>query len=466
MPILLAGVLLVGAAVVGGWWWLDREPDHPDEWDPRVEDLVAFVEEERGLEFEHPVYVDFLSEEDFEKEITSEESDLTEEDMEEIEQATGLMRALGLIAHDVDLLDAVNALRGGAVVGLYDHDDERIRMRGEELTPTVEATLVHELTHVLQDQHFDLEGKSEELEDSDDSSASAAWEALVEGDADRIETAWVEDLSARDKKALEKDQEKQGKGVAKKIKDVPPFLRTQLGSSYVFGEALLGLAIELSGEDAVDDLFDHPPTTEEHLLDPWTLLADDEDAEEVAEPELTDDEDEFDSGTFGAPSLLFVLAERIGVRQALVAADGWGGDQYVAFERGDRSCIRVDYLGDTRRDVAELRTALRQWIDHGPADTATVRERGKGLRFESCDPGRAATTGSGGSQEALGLAAARTALAVQVLKSGASEDEARCFSAALVRELTIEELTALRAGGDPDPALLERVDALATGCRE
>ena len=39
----------------------DDGPGHPDEWDPRVADLAAFVEDERGLDFDHPVYVDFLT---------------------------------------------------------------------------------------------------------------------------------------------------------------------------------------------------------------------------------------------------------------------------------------------------------------------------------------------------------------------------------------------------------------------
>lgn len=464
---LTPGALVLAAVVTAGVLWIDRDdegPSYPDEWDSRVDDLVEFVEDERGLEFEHPVHIDFLSEKEFEEEVTSEESDLTDEDKEELEQTTGLLRALGLIDPDVDLFDAVNDLTGGGIIGLYDPEDERIRMRGEKVTPAVEATLVHELTHVLQDQHFDLETKADELEDAEDSSAEAGWDALVEGDANRIETAWVADLSAKEKQALDKDRAKQSKAGEKQLKDVPPFLRTSLGSSYAFGEALLALATEVDGDDAVDELFENPPVTEEHLLDPWTLLEDGQDAIDVDKPDLEGDEDEFDDGTFGAPSLLFVLAERIPVRDALVAADGWGGDQYVAFERGTQVCMRIDYSGDTPSDVAELRDALQQWIADGPDGIASVRDQGKGLRFESCDPGRAADAGNGGSQDALELAAGRTALAAQALQQGATELQARCFADALVLEFTIEELTALNSA-EPDASLVERVETVVGGCR-
>ena len=39
----------------------------------------------------------------------------------------------------------------------YDPSGEQVFVRGTELTPAVRVTLAHELAHVLQDQHFDLE---------------------------------------------------------------------------------------------------------------------------------------------------------------------------------------------------------------------------------------------------------------------------------------------------------------------
>lgn len=456
-----AGVLLVGSAVAFGAWWLQRGPDFPDEWDPKVTEFVDFVEKERGLDFDHPVYVDFLSDAEFEKEVTSDGSELTDEDREEIEQAEAQMRALGLLAPGVDLLDATNDLLAGGVVGLYDDEDKRIRMRGTELTPNVRSTLVHELTHALQDQHFDLAGKAEEHEDDDDTSASAVWSGIVEGDADRVEEAWAASLPAAERKALAKAQAAEGRKARKDLAKVPPFLTTLLGSSYALGGALVGLAEELDGKGAVDDLFQSPPTSEEALLDPWTAVADHEAAWPVDEPDLPDGADEVDSGTFGAPSLLFVLAERISPRTALVATDGWGGDHYLAYEQGDRTCVRIDYVGDSRRDVTELRSALRTWVARGPRGAARVTDHGKGLRLESCDPGKRSRAGTGGSGDALQLAVARTQIALEVLSGGAPEKFVRCYADVIVKELSVAELTATKA----PPGLEERVTALASRCQ-
>lgn len=455
----LVVLLLLGAAGAGAFWWTQRGPDHPDEWDARVLEYVEFVEKERGLAFEHPVHVDFLSEADFQEEVTSEESDLAEDELEEIEQVAGVMRAVGLLDSDLDLLDTVNELMAGGVIGLYDPEDERIRMRGTELTPDVRSTLVHELTHALQDQHFDLEEKAEEHEEDEDTSAAAVWGAILEGDADRIETAWAASLPAAERKAVEKAQTAASEAAQEDIADVPPFLVTQLGSSYVFGAGLIALILELDGKDAVDGLFKSPPTSEEGLVDPWTA-SERQAAWPVDEPDVPEGAEEVDSGTFGAPSLLFMLAERISPRTALVATDGWGGDQYVAYEQDGRTCVRLDYVGDSRRDVTELTSALRTWIARGPKGAASVRAEGDGLRLQACESDARARPGTGGSESALQLVALRTQLAQELLSSDTPKEFSRCYSDVVVREFTVEELTT----EETSPGFQRRIERLAPRC--
>ena len=202
-------VLVLGcfvAAAVGGALWLrgDDGPDHPNAWGSRVQEYADVVEDQRDLEFKHPIYVDFLSVKAFKKQVTSDEDELSDKDREDIKQSTSMFRALGLIEGEIDLFATMNELRGAGVVGYYDYESERIRIRGTRLTPTVQSTLVHELTHALQDQHFDLEKRTAKLDKADDSAASSAFDSLVEGDASRIETAWREDLSKAEQKALDK----------------------------------------------------------------------------------------------------------------------------------------------------------------------------------------------------------------------------------------------------------------------
>ena len=442
--ILVAAVCLLAASVVGVLLVRDGDSDgadHPEAWDPRVEEYAEVAEDERNLDFKHPIHVDFLTEEEFKKEVTSDEEDLTEEDREEIEQATGVFRALALIESDLDLFETMNELQQAGVVGYYSDEDERIRIRGTELTPEVQSTLVHELTHALQDQHFDLGRRVEELEEADDSAAASAFDAIVEGDARRIETAWREELSEEDQKALDESQGEQLQDFEDSAEEIPDVLETLMASPYAFGEALLEVATQEGGDEAVDALFASPPTTEEHQLDPWSLVEDDEEPLDVPEPELEAGEEKFDGDPFGALGWLVVLGERLEPQRAFTAADGWGGDAYVAFERNDVTCIRVNYEADSEDDLEEMRTALTDWIAAGPRGAAEVRAEGSMLVFESCDPGPdAPAVATGGSKDAVSLALTRTYLSATLVDTGFDSTQARCAADRLVRAFTLEEL--------------------------
>ena len=450
----------VGTAFVLGQ---DSGPSHPDEWAAGVLPFVEIVEDERGLDFEHPVHVEFLPDAEFSADVTAEETELTEEDQREIEQFTGLLRALGLVRGDLDLFEATNDLMGEGILGYYSYDDERIRMRGEELTPAVRSTLVHELTHALQDQHFDLGARLEDFDESDDLAGRTAFEALVEGDASRIETAYRASLSDEDRATLDEAQAEEVEAFESGTTEVPEILSTFVGAPYALGEALLQLALETDGNDAVDDLFDDPPSTDEHLFDPWTLIADDDEALEVAEPVIADGEEEFDRGPFGALTWYLMLAERLDPVTALDATDGWGGDAYVAFDREGSTCARVRYRADTPEDLEEMEAALRSWIDAGGDAPASVDRAGDELVFESCDPGSDADVGSDSSEDAIGLALARTYIAIDFLEGSGDEDASRCFANGLVHTFTLDQLNDPTLDPD-DPEIVEQVQTVAIDC--
>ncbi len=423
-----------------------KGPPHPSKWDARVQKYVDFVEKKRDLKFEQPVYVDFLTDEEFTKKVTADADELTDEDLEEIEQSTGLLRALGVVEGDLDLFEKSNELNGKGIIGFYSYDDERLRIRGTEITPAVESTIVHELTHALQDQNFDLGKRYEELEKADDANSSAAadgFDALVEGDARRIEAKWRDSLSERERRALDKEQSKGAKDFEAGSKDVPEVLKALSAAPYELGQALLAVAVQQGEERAVDDLFRSPPKTEEQQLDPWTLVADHQGFLTVPAPELADGEKPLDGdggGAFGAVGWLLVLSERLPLEQALTAVDGWGGDSYVAYERDGASCLKANYRGDTPEDLGQMQAALRAWVGKLPASASVVRED-MTLVFTSCDPGKnAAKVATGKSMDALTLALSRTYLSITLVKAGAPVPMARCSADRLVRAFTMAEL--------------------------
>lgn len=453
----LAVVIVLGAGI---WAALVKEPRFPEQWDTRVAGLADFVAGERGLAFDHPVHVDFLSEEDFRRAVTSEDADLSVEDRADLEQGAAFLRATGLASGDVDLFDSTNELSGEATLAYYDPVVERVTVRGTDLSVGVRATLVHELTHVLQDQHFDLERLGQLPTDGENS----AFLAVIEGDALRIEAEWAAQLGRQDRETLMSERTEVADGV-ELGEDVPGALLALFSSPYVLGEPFVRVVLDERTEEGINKALRTPPRTEEQLLDPYVYL--DGDAPLAVErPALGGGEEASEEGDFGALTWFLLLAEHLDPRQALRATDGWGGDAYVAFDRSGRTCVRSAFRGDTPSDTDEMTTALQEWSASVPANDASVSRRGDDVVLESCDPGTDVTPAeSGGAEHALLYPVTRTYFTLGALQGGAGQALARCIGNEFVLAMTMAELLDFSEVLAEPQALAEQSLRAAEACR-
>ena len=137
--VVLVAILVMLAMAAATAFIVLREPnerEYPDRWDRRVAPYVKIVERERGLDFRHPVAVRFLPRAEFEKGVTADKDDLTAEDRTEIEQDTGLMRAIGLMSRRRRPVQVRQRLQRGRDAGLLlvrrpeDHDPRQEGDRG------------------------------------------------------------------------------------------------------------------------------------------------------------------------------------------------------------------------------------------------------------------------------------------------------------------------------------------------
>jgi hypothetical protein len=67
-----------------------------------------------------------------------------------------------------------------------------------------------------------------------------------------------------------------------------------------------------------------------------------------------------------------MLEEVLPTPVARKAAAGWGGDQYVAWSSGRKTCLKWNVAMDTPTDTAELVSALRTWADKNPGASVQV----------------------------------------------------------------------------------------------
>jgi hypothetical protein len=440
-------------------------PEPPPVWDERVRDLVDFVEDERGLRFEHAVQVDFLDEAAWEEQADIDEEELLDEDVALLEHGEGLFRAIGLAEGDLDLLRDSETLGASGTVGLYQFEDERITVRGEEMTATVEATLVHELTHALQDQHFDIGGRLERVaeEDTDEESLRV----LVEGDADRIEDRWVEALPEDRRQQLDDERADETTTAEEALAELPESLVTFFASSYILGGGLMEVLQADGGQRAIDDAFESPPGPEEHVFDPISFLVDEEPAD-VDLPSVEGEAIEDLEGDFGTVGWYLMLAERIDPVTALSALDGWAGDAVRPYRDGERTCAALRFVGETGAANQRMGEALETWAAAMPAEAdARVHPSSERVDVITCDPGTGADAvpGDGRSRDTIALIAIRTQLSAQVLESGGTRDQARCFSRRVVGALDYELLLAAEASPAQQQEIQRVAAEQAAACR-
>ena len=250
----------------------DAKPTPPKRWDPRVAKYVKFVEQHRKLKFDHPVRVEFLADAAFVKAFQRDDPKITKQDRAEAERIAGELRAVGLIEGPVDLIESERNLGATDTVGFYDQERKALYVRGTDLTDVdVRITVVHELTHALQDQHFDLTKLDDAVKTEGEDFALTA---LIEGDATSIEDDYLFSLPQAEQDAYfagDPDTDATGHEPGRPVVTSSasrPCSTSSTSGPYVFGSRYIGLLRQAGGEGRVDDAFAAPPLTEEEIVDP------------------------------------------------------------------------------------------------------------------------------------------------------------------------------------------------------
>jgi hypothetical protein len=444
-------VLLSGFAV---WQLRPTGPDHPDQWDSRVLDAVAFVEQDKGKPFQHPVYVDFMTEEQFRAFTETEPDSVTDADRQAAEQQEAMLRAMGLVQGDIDLLAEQDTVTSGGSAALYDPATKRVHVRGTELTPDIEGTVVHELTHAWQDQHFDLT----RLQGFTSDTQATAFRMIAEGDAVMTEQDWLETLT--DDQRAEYDERSQAASdqADEDLSSVPDVLVASFGAPYEFGQPFLTGLEAVKGTNYLDAAFADPPSTDEQIMVPDAYL-DGEDAVEVDTPD-TEGREVIEEDTFGSLFWYLTLAERIDPLTALHAVDGWGGDAYAVYDRDGTICVASRVLGDDADATEALGDALTEWGDTLPDVTVDVSSDRVDVR--ACDPGPDADFGYvGRSTDVIAYPVIRLLVWAQGVVEGETRERSDCYSNAFIDQIDLDELTAPPL---PDDRLMALHQGAAAEC--
>lgn len=350
---------------------------------PRV---MAFVEKSRGLRFLRPVKVTALTAAQLERRVLA---------------GSGRPRPpsdTGQTYAALHLVDSAKAYDDGAakasaagVLGFYVPGRDELVVRAVRATPFARGVLAHELTHALQDQHFDLQAVQRRATDADRFQGVAS---LYEGDADTVEERYRLSLSAADRGAYARELRglgglgggTSGDAASREAQAVGAFL----DFPYVYGPDLVAALRTAGGQALLDRAFADPPQSSEQVVDParYALGGGRRDSpRRVGTPGRPAGTRVADTGVLGAYGLAVVLSSRVDGATRTRAALGWGGDRFVTWTTARGSCTRLRVVLDSGRDRAELLAALQTWARGYPGTgTGAVADPrdGKALTLTSC----------------------------------------------------------------------------------
>ena len=250
----------------------------------------------------------------------------------EIELEGELLKRVGAIPEAMDYERTMYELLEEQVLGFYDPDARRLYI-ADWVPPAMQpVTMAHELTHALQDQHFDIGRHIHHRQGGGDRQTAAM--AVIEGDA----TAAMVDYTLAPMRQRVQDLPNVESLIASQLQSsdqarlnaAPRAMRDSLLFPYLAGFGMCLRAMrEGDGYRAVDALLARPPESTEQVLHPEKLRAR-ELPEEVAlavPAPLARDFSVAYHDVFGEFGLRLFLQTALGDDVAREAAAGWGGDQ-------------------------------------------------------------------------------------------------------------------------------------------
>lgn len=303
-------------------------------------------------------------------------------------------KALGLIAEKFAYKTGIVDLYVSQIGGYYDPEGDYFVMAGWMPAMLQVTIAVHELTHALQDQHFDLETFVDI--DSENGDQQLARSALVEGDATAVMIDYSRELIGQGSIAEDKDvnsvifQNVLGAGLVASSAGAPQSLIKLLIFPYTSGLRFAHEVLKRGGYKELDKIFKNPPETTEEILHPEQYFKKTKGFRRIPNSEVADfkEGEKIYENVFGEIGVSVLLNGLDPTNAASVkAAAGWAGDKLVVLGegvKGEEAVWRTEW--DSRVDAKEFfeaySVALSKKFSARDEDSSAERFLMKSKMFE------------------------------------------------------------------------------------
>jgi hypothetical protein len=245
--------------------------------------------------------------------------------------------AFGLIPKGFDLDNFMVDLLTEQIAGLYDPKAREFYIADWIPLDDQRMVMAHELTHALQDQHFQIEKWVKAARPNDD--AELARESLLEGSAMAAMIDFllrgtghsVEDLPAIDPSIFAADMSK-----SPKLQEAPQFLKDAMIFPYFGGLTFSAAILKPAGWNGLSSVFAKPPLSTQQILHP-ALYKSGKAPTPITIPALEkllgSDFLKIDENVMGEFGWKEILKQFLGEERAKPPAAAWTGDLYVLYEQ-------------------------------------------------------------------------------------------------------------------------------------
>ncbi|MGB8862341.1 MAG: hypothetical protein WCC60_24005 [Ilumatobacteraceae bacterium] len=389
---LVGGVAAIGAGAWGVQQWAPFATTAAEvTWPDNVQPLAEFVEATTHQHFQQPISIEFIGDaQEYAARVHEEVTPPTVAELSDDSVEEGVGRALGLWEGDISL-QAIRAAYDDSAPfpATWLTDEHTIVVNAKngsaELSPLLRSEVALLLTQALDDQLFHTVEKAHAAATSQDYQVVVA---LGLGHAVWVHDLYVDRLSSDDLDEYYSEYDDQITEFSDAMADVPASYRAIRSVSQQIGPMFIEVLTE-ENKRLVQAAFttDLPAALDQISLPAGKYLRRDE-LEPVAAPPGPSAADVRFSNQVGPFALYLLLSTGMPDTQALIAADGWGNDRYTAYLLGDRVCVDVHLVADSRDDAGRMENALNGWAQARPkAANALVAREGTDLYASACDPG-------------------------------------------------------------------------------
>jgi hypothetical protein len=245
--------------------------------------------------------------------------------------------AFGLLPKGFDLDSFMIDLLTEQIAGLYDPKAHEFYVADWIPIADQRMVMAHELTHALEDQHFEIEAWVKAARPNDD--GELAREAVLEGSAMAAMVEYLlqgsgrslQDLPDIDPAMLIGDMSE-----TPLLKKAPPFLKDALIFPYLDGMTFSAVVLKPDGWEGLPAIFSKPPASTQQIMHP-ALYRSGKLPAPVALPSveqaLGPGWGKLEENVMGEFGLKEVLRQFLDEPRAKSLAAAWDGDRYMVYEK-------------------------------------------------------------------------------------------------------------------------------------